>query len=158
MRLEPPTLSATPAQAARFGFADDEGKYADDGGASFFEDAKAVGATENRITVRWDPKRPETILEQSFLDQALPVAKENGIRVVFHVFPISPTSLTSSPTASEKFAAFLTSSRRRTRTCATSSSATSPTSRGSSGRSSRPQGEGSRRPSTPGSSPAPTTR
>ena len=103
------TLSAVPdAQAARFGFADDEGKYADDGGASFFEDAKAVGATENRITVRWDPKRPETILEQSFLDQALPVAKENGIRVVFHVFPISPTSLTSSATASEKFAAFLT--------------------------------------------------
>ncbi len=102
-------LSAVPdAQAARFGFADDEGKYADDGGASFFEDAKAVGATENRITVRWDPKRPETILEESFLDRVVPVAKENGIRIVFHVFPISPTSLTSSPTATEKFAAFLT--------------------------------------------------
>ena len=58
--------------------------------------------------MRWDPKRPETILEESFLDRVVPVAKENGIRVVFHVFPISPTSLTSSPDRTENFAAFLT--------------------------------------------------
>ena len=63
-------LSAAPdAQAARFGFADDEGKYADDGGTAFFDDLKAAGGTENRITVRWDPKRPEAILEESFLDR-----------------------------------------------------------------------------------------
>ena len=89
--------AASGAQAARFGFADDEGKYADDGGAAFFNDLRAAGGTENRITVRWDPKRPETILEESFLDRVVPVATENGIRVVFHVFPISPTSLASSP-------------------------------------------------------------
>ena len=58
--------------------------------------------------MRWDPKRPETILEESFLDRVVPVATENGIRVVFHVFPISPTSLTSSPRTTENFAAFLT--------------------------------------------------
>jgi hypothetical protein len=102
-------LSAVPdAQAARFGFADDEGKYAEDGGTAFFDDLKAAGGTENRITVRWDPKQPQEILEESFLNRVVPVAKENGIRIVFHVFPISPTSLTSSPTATEKFAAFLT--------------------------------------------------
>ena len=100
--------TASGAQAARFGFADDEGKYADDGGTAFFDDLKAAGGTENRITVRWDPKRPETILEESFLDRVVPVATENGIRVVFHVFPISPTSLTSSPRTTENFAAFLT--------------------------------------------------
>ena len=55
----------------------------------------------------WDPKRPDTILEDHFLDRAVPVATEKGIRVVFHVFPISPTSL-SSPDAAENFAAFLT--------------------------------------------------
>ncbi len=81
------------AHAARFGFADDAGKYADDGGAAYFNDLKAAGGTENRITVLWDPKRPETILEESFLDRVVPVAKDKGIRVVFHVFPISPTSL-----------------------------------------------------------------
>ena len=102
-------LAAAPgAQAARFGFADDAGKYADDGGTAFFDDLKAAGGTENRITVRWDPKRPDTILEESFLDRVVPVATENGIRVVFHVFPISPTSLTSSPGTTENFAAFLT--------------------------------------------------
>jgi polysaccharide biosynthesis protein PslG len=99
--------AASGAQAARFGFADDAGKYAEDGGAAYFNDLRAAGGTENRITVLWDPKRPETILEQSFLDRSLPVATEKGIRVVFHVFPISPTAL-SSPDAAESFAAFLT--------------------------------------------------
>ena len=101
-------LAAAPgAQAARFGFADDAGKYADDGGAAYFDDLKAAGGTENRITVLWDPKRPATILEDSFLDRVVPVASKNGVKVVFHVFPISPTSL-SSPNATENFAAFLT--------------------------------------------------
>ena len=100
-------LAVTPAaQAARFGFADDAGKYADDGGAAYFADLKAVGGTENRITVHWDPKRPETILERSFLDRSLPVAEAKGIRVVLHVFPATPTAL-STPDAAERFAAFL---------------------------------------------------
>ena len=100
--------TASGAQAARFGFADDAGKYADDGGAAYFSDLKAAGGTENRITVLWDPKRPDTILEDSFLDRVVPVATEKGIRVVFHVFPISPTSLSSSPATADDFAAFLT--------------------------------------------------
>ena len=98
--------AASGAQAARFGFADDAGKYADDGGAAYFNDLKAAGGTENRITVLWDPKRPETILEESFLDRVVPLATAKGIRVVFHVFPVSPTSLCS-PAAAENFAAFL---------------------------------------------------
>ena len=100
--------AASGAHAARFGFADDAGKYADDGGAAFFSDLKAAGGTENRITIHWDPKRPETILEESFLDRSVPVAQAKGIRVVFHVFPIRPTALSSSPDAAESFAAFLT--------------------------------------------------
>jgi len=99
--------AASGAQAARLGFADDAGKYAEDGGAAYFSDLRAAGGTENRITVLWDPKRPDTILEQSFLDRSLPVAAAKRIRVVFHVFPISPTALSSSPDAAESFAAFL---------------------------------------------------
>ena len=89
--------------------------------------------------MRWEAKRSETILEQSFLDQALPIAKENGIRVVFHVFPISPTSLTSSATASEKFAAFLTQLATAYPDVRDFVVGTSPTNPGSSGRSSRPR-------------------
>lgn len=100
-------LVAPGAQAARFGFADDAGKYAADGGATFFADLRAAGGMENRITVLWDPKQPNTILERSFLDRSLPVAAANGVRVVFHVFPLGPTAVTSAPAAAEEFAAFL---------------------------------------------------
>ena len=100
-------LAATPvAQAARFGFADDAGKYADDGGVAFFSDLKAAGGTENRITVHWDPDRPSAILEKPFLDRSLSVAEAKGIRVVLHVFPLSPTALSAADSA-EGFAAFL---------------------------------------------------
>ena len=100
-------LAVTPAaQAARFGFADDAGKYADDGGGPYFNDLKAAGGTDNRITVHWDPARPEAILEKSFLDRSLPVAKAKGVRVVLHVFPLTPTAL-SSPSSAEDFAALL---------------------------------------------------
>lgn len=100
-------LIASGASAARFGFADDAGKYADDGGVGYFRDLRAAGGTENRITVLWDPKRPEAILERSFLDRALPVASAAGVRVVLHVFPISPTAISSSPDAAASFAAFV---------------------------------------------------
>ena len=96
------------AQAARFGFADDAGKYADDGGAAYFADLRAAGGTENRITVHWDPARPQTIVEEGFLDRALPVAEAKGIRVVFHVYPLGPMAISSRADGAEEFAAFLT--------------------------------------------------
>lgn len=99
-------LLAPAVHAARFGFADDAGKYADDGGAAYFADLRAAGGTENRITLLWDPQRPETIAERSFLDRALPVAKEKGVRIVLHVYPATPTAL-AAPDAAESFAAFL---------------------------------------------------
>jgi hypothetical protein len=100
-------LAAGPAQAARFGLADDAGKYADDGGDAFLADARALGTSEVRVTVVWDPLRPDTILEQSFLDRSLPVAKERGIGVVFHVFPIQASAITAVPDAADGFAEFV---------------------------------------------------
>lgn len=101
-------LGAAPAASgARFGLADDAGKYAEDGGAAFFADARALGAAEIRVTVHWDPLRPDTIVEQAFLDRSLPVAKEQGIGVVFHVFPLQPTAITTAPDAAESFSSFL---------------------------------------------------
>jgi hypothetical protein len=100
-------LAAGPAQGARFGLADDAGKYAEDGGEAFLTDARALGTSEIRVTVLWDPLRPDTILEQSFLDRSLPVAKERGIGVVFHVFPVQASAITAVPDASDGFAKFL---------------------------------------------------
>ena len=96
------------AQAARFGFADDAGKYADDGGAAYYSDLRSAGGTENRITVLWDPEHPLQIADEGFLDRALPVAAAKGVRVVFHVYPLGPTSVTSKPAAVQGFADFLT--------------------------------------------------
>jgi hypothetical protein len=95
------------AGAARLGFADDGGKYADDGGAAFFSDLRAAGATDNRITVLWDPERPTRILERPFLDRALPVAAAKGVRVVLHVYPLTPTTITAAPGRVDAFASFL---------------------------------------------------
>jgi hypothetical protein len=100
--------AASGAQAARFGFADDAGKYAEDGGAAYFSDLRSTGGTENRITVHWDPDRPLTILDEGFLDRSLPVATAKGIRVVFHVYPLGPTAITAKPGAATDFADFLT--------------------------------------------------
>src|SRR5215218_11334142 len=99
--------SASTAQAARFGFADDAGKYADDGGAAYYTDLRAAGGTENRITVLWDPARPLAIRDAGFLDRSLPIAVAKGIRVVFHVYPVGPTGITARPDAREDFAPFL---------------------------------------------------
>lgn len=99
-------LAAPAAQAARFGIADDAGKYAE-GNASFFRQVRALGMTENRISIHWQPERPRTIVDKPFLDQALPAARAQGIRVVFHVFALSPTALTASPSATQEFADFL---------------------------------------------------
>ena len=100
--------AASTAQAARFGFADDAGKYAEDGGAAYYSDLRAAGGTENRITVLWDPTRPLAIRDEGFLDRSLPIAVAKGIRVVFHVYPVGPTGITARPDAGEDFAAFLT--------------------------------------------------
>ncbi|MBA2460633.1 MAG: hypothetical protein H0V45_02500 [Actinobacteria bacterium] len=99
-------LAAPAAHAARFGIADDAGKYAE-GDASFFRQVRALGMTENRITVHWQPDRPRTIVEKAFLDRSLAVGQEEGVRVVFHVFALSPTAMTASPDAVENFTSFL---------------------------------------------------
>src|SRR5215210_5681117 len=91
--------AASTAEAARFGFADDAGKYAEDGGAAYYADLRAAGGTENRVTVLWDPYKPLAIADEGFLDRSLPVATAKGIRVILHVYPLVPTGITARPDA-----------------------------------------------------------
>jgi hypothetical protein len=74
----------------RYGVADDAGKYADDGGGNFFGVLNELGATENRVTLLWDPtdgNQGFSIAERAFLDRALPIAKIRGVNVVLSVYP-----------------------------------------------------------------------
>jgi hypothetical protein len=100
-------LAGGAAAGPRFGVADDAGKYSDDGGAAVYKTLADLGMTDNRVAVLWDASRPAEIVEKPFLDRALPVAREHGIRVVFAVSPRRARSLTVSRTAAPAFAAFL---------------------------------------------------
>ena len=81
------------ASSTTFGVADDAGKYAEDGGAGFFTMLTQLGMTENRIAVFWDPSQPNTIMDQAFLDRAVPEAQRRGIDVMFAVYPLKARAL-----------------------------------------------------------------
>lgn len=101
------------ASALRLGIADDTGKYAEDGGHAFFARLRQIGATENRVTIVWDPAKPAKIPDKPFLDRSLPNAAAAGIRVVFHVYPADAPTVSTSPEQRKRFARFV---RRLART------------------------------------------
>ena len=79
-RAVPTTLS--------FGITDDAMKYAQDGGAYYFNVLHDLGMTENRVIVFWDENTPTKILEEPFLDRMMPVAAAENIRIVLAIQPI----------------------------------------------------------------------
>jgi len=93
--------------AVRFGVTEDAGKYADDGGVSFFATLNDLGMTENRMVVFWDPAHPTEIQEQAFLDRSLPVAAAARVQIVFSVQPLHPTDVTSTPAVAREFADYV---------------------------------------------------
>ena len=94
------------AAATTFGVADDTGKYADDGGVTFFASLDDLGMTENRVAVMWDPARPTTITEQAFLDRSIPQAAARGIEVIFAIYPLKARALVDTPNGIQLFAQF----------------------------------------------------
>jgi hypothetical protein len=99
-------VAASAQGAVRFGVTEDAGKYADDGGATFFPTLTDLGLTQNRITVFWDAAHPSEIQEKAFLDRSLPVAAANHVRIVFSVQPLHPTDVTSTPGGALAFASY----------------------------------------------------
>src|SRR5256714_2322462 len=99
-------ILAGAAQTATFGITDDAGKYAEDGGASFFSMLNDLAMNENRMTVRWDPASPTTIGDQAFLDRAIPQANARGIQVVFSIYPTKALGLAETPNGVQLFAQF----------------------------------------------------
>jgi hypothetical protein len=94
------------ASSTTFGVADDAGKYADDGGASFFNTLTDLGMTENRIAVFWDPANPTTIVDQAFLDRAIPQAMRRGLDVMFAIYPLKARALVDTPNGVQLFAQY----------------------------------------------------
>src|SRR5438105_8376254 len=94
------------ASSTTFGVADDAGKYAEDGGASFFSTLNDLGMTENRVAVTWDPANPTTITDQAFLDRSIPKAVAHGIDLVFAIYPAKARGLADTPNGIQLFAQF----------------------------------------------------
>lgn len=88
------------------GVNDDAGKYAD-GGAQFWQTMASEGLKQNAMTVLWDETRPTTIVDQSFIEHALPAAQAAGIQVEFDVYPMHSQAFTSDPSNIQRFGAFL---------------------------------------------------
>ncbi|HYZ79195.1 MAG TPA: hypothetical protein VE596_17650 [Gaiellaceae bacterium] len=100
-------LASSGHGAVRFGVTEDAGKYADDGGVSFFATLNDLGMTENRIAVFWDAAHPTEIQERAFLDRSLPVAAAAHVQIVFSVQPLHPTDVTSTPGGARQFADYV---------------------------------------------------
>lgn len=88
------------------GVNDDAGKYAD-GGTQFWQTMAQEGLKQNAVTVLWDETRPTTIVDQSFIQHALPAAAAAGIQVVFDVYPMHSRAFTSDPANIQRFGAFV---------------------------------------------------
>lgn len=101
------------AEGFRVGVADDSGKYAEDGGASFWSRLTGIGLREDRITVYWNADRPTEIVDRGFLDRSLPVAAARGVDIVFSVNIGKPTAISGDPSAAPQFAKFLQILARR---------------------------------------------
>src|ERR671931_866802 len=94
------------ASSTTFGVADDAGKYAADGGASFFTMLTQLGMTENRMAVFWDPSQPTTIVDRAFLDRAVPQATRRGVDVIFAIYPLKARALVDTPNGIQLFAQY----------------------------------------------------
>ncbi len=99
--------AGTVQDPTRFGVSDDYGKYADDSGAWFFEQMSGLGLSANKMTINWDPSRPDVIVEQAFLDRAISEAAKRGIDVSLGVHIGKARAITGSRDGAQKFAEFL---------------------------------------------------
>ena len=98
---------ATTASAVDFGANDDTGKYAADGGATFFSQLAGAGLKQNVMTIRWQPSAGAVIPDKPFLDRAVPAAVAAGIKPIFAVYPYPPSEIEQGLASPSAFAGWL---------------------------------------------------
>ncbi|MGH2972120.1 MAG: hypothetical protein ACRDNM_07310 [Gaiellaceae bacterium] len=79
------TIPASTVPPINYGVADDNGKYADDGGAWFDSMLKGANLTEVRWTLAYNGD-PNTITELPFIQRAAPQAQKDGVHVVLALY------------------------------------------------------------------------
>ena len=99
-------LAGTALGAPAFGVSEDGGKGGD-AGVSFFATLTDIGLTQNRVTILWDPARPDEIRNKFEIDLWMPQAQLAGVRIVFAVYPARARDVTSNPGATAQFANFV---------------------------------------------------
>lgn len=75
--------------------------------AAFFQTLGDLGLKQNRATIIWDPAQPNVIGGQAQIQQWLPLAQSQGIRVVFSILPKHARDITGTPAATGQFADFV---------------------------------------------------
>jgi hypothetical protein len=90
----------------RVGVNDDAGKYAD-GAPEFWQTMRQDRLRQNAVTVLWDEARPTTIVDESFIANALPAAEAAGVEVVFDVYPMHSQAFTQNGATPQQFGDFL---------------------------------------------------
>lgn len=83
--------TAADAPPLNWGVADDASKYADDGGAWFYQQLHGANLTENRWTLAWKASDPLAITELPFLERAAPAAQAAGVHVVLALYSADPS-------------------------------------------------------------------
>jgi hypothetical protein len=98
-------LCGSAGAGVSFGITEDTGALGDP--VLFYSTLNDLGATENRISISWDPANPAAIPAQTQLDYWIPQATIRAVRVIFAVSPAHPSDITASPARIGQFAAFL---------------------------------------------------
>lgn len=96
-------LAAGASGALSVGVNEDRGKA--ENAPAFFATMNELGLTTNRITLTWDPAKPDAIPGKGSIQSWLPLAQKAGVRVVIGV-AAHPGDL-SAPGAAAPFAAFV---------------------------------------------------
>jgi hypothetical protein len=89
------------------GAADNRPESSPEQAGRFYDTMAAVGLTENRLAVAWNPQQPTTIDRQSAVDQAVELAAARGIRITFSVFAKPANAISGNPANGARFVAFL---------------------------------------------------
>jgi len=97
-------LAAGASAGLSVGVSEDRGK--DVNPAAFFTTMTDVGRTMNRVSVIWDPAKPDAIAAKGQIQSWLPLAQKAGVSIVVAVGPAHPSDL-STPGAPAQFAAFV---------------------------------------------------
>jgi hypothetical protein len=99
-------LPAVAPGALGIGVVDDAPKGTLDNGEAFYSLMADLGMNEQRVTMLWDPSRDPSV-EDALAAPLLTTAQVRGINVVFAVFPAKARGITSSPSATADFVAYL---------------------------------------------------